>query len=170
MKRIFIKIILFLFFSSTSFACSLLQVPIGSPISNAQDKFEFLNSHNSQAFGKFESAKYLVSAIDYCEGSPLENADLEVIVYDNKIAGIILYSIDEEFKNEIYEFVKFNISDPGDEVKNENWTGFKDLSIGALLIYYSKIQERGEIAEVLKITNSEMLDYTIGEQVLDANG
>ena len=54
---------------------------------------------------KEASVKYLAAAID-CEGSQLENADLEVIIYDNKVAGIILTSVDEEFSNEIYEFTK----------------------------------------------------------------
>ena len=55
-------------------------------------------------------------------------------------------------------------------MKGENWTGFKDLSVGSLLIYYSRIKERGEIAEILKITSREMLDFTIDEQVIDATG
>ncbi len=54
--------------------------------------------------------------------------------------------------------------------KKKNWTGFKDLSVGSLLIYYSRIKERGEIAEILKITNREMLDFTIDEQIIDVTG
>ena len=117
MKRIFIKILLFLFFSSPVFACDLLQVPIGTSINTAQTKFEFLDAHNADLYEKEASVKYLAAAIDYCEGSKLENADLEVIIYDNKVAGIILTSVDEEFNNEIYEFTKFNIKDPGEDAK-----------------------------------------------------
>ena len=109
----------------------------------------------------------MAAAIDYCEGSQLENADLEVIIYDNKVAGIILTSVDEEFSNEIYEFTKFNIKDPGEDAKGKSWKGFKDLSIGNLLVYYTKMELRGEIVEVLKITNVKMLNNTIGEQVID---
>ena len=109
----------------------------------------------------------MAAAIDYCEGSQLENADLEVIIYDNKVAGIILTSVDEEFNNEIYEFTKYNIKDPGEDAKGESWNGFKDLSIGNLLVYYTKMELRGEIVEVLKITNVKMLNNTIGEQVID---
>ena len=170
MKRIFLKFLIFLFFSSSAFACSLLQVPIGTPVSVAQGTFEFLEGHNNNNYGLNLSARYLDSAIDYCEGSQLENADLEVIIYDNKVASITLASTDFEYKDEVYEFAKSNIGDPGAEVKNENWTGFKDLSIGDLLIYYSRIKERGEIVEILKITNREMLDYTIDEQVIDVTG
>ena len=167
MKRIFIKILLFLFFSSPVFACDLLQVPIGTSINTAQTKFEFLDAHNADLYEKETSVKYLAAAIDYCEGSKLENADLEVIIYDNKVAGIILTSVDEEFNNEIYEFTKFNIKDPGEDAKGESWKGFKDLSIGNLLVYYTKMELRGEIVEVLKITNVKMLNNTIGEQVID---
>ena len=103
-------------------------------------------------------------------GFSIRKCWLEVIVYDNKVASITLVSTDIEFKDEIYEFAKSNIGDPGVEVKGENWTGFRDLSLGNLLIYYSKIKERDEIVEILKITNSEMIDYTIDEQVVDVTG
>ena len=170
MKRIFLKFLIFLFFSSSSFACSILQVPIGTTVPVAKVTFEFLDMHNNENYGKDVAARYIESALDYCEGSQLENADLEVIVYDNKVASITLASTDIEFKDEIYEFAKSNIGDPGVEVKGENWTGFRDLSLGNLLIYYSKIKERDEIVEILKITNSEMIDYTIDEQVVDVTG
>lgn len=166
-KKIFIKILFFLLFSSSSFACSILQVPIGTPVSTAEQTFDFLSTHNSEIYGTKYSAKYYSYAIDYCEGSSLENADLEVIVYDSKIAGINLFSTDSEFKNEIYEFVKNNISDPGDEVKKDNWLGYKDLSIGSLMMFYTKMKERGEIVEVLEITNSQMVDFTTGEDIIE---
>ena len=170
MKIIFLKFLIFLFFSNSAFACSLLQVPIGTPVSVAQGTFEFLEGHNNNNYGLNLSARYLDSAIDYCEGSQLENADLEVIIHNNKVASITLVSTDSDFKDEIYEFAKSNVGDPGPEVKGENWTGFKDLSVGSLLIYYSRIKERGEIAEILKITNREMLDFTIDEQIIDVTG
>ena len=169
-KKIFLKILFFLFFSSHSFACPLLQVPIGSPVSSAVETFEFLDTYNEDVYGADDIPRYQKFAIDYCEGSSLENADLEVIIHNNKVASITLVSTDSDFKDEIYEFAKSNVGDPGPEVKGENWTGFKDLSVGSLLIYYSRIKERGEIAEILKITNREMLDFTIDEQVIDVTG
>ena len=101
-------------------------MPIGTPINTAQTKLEFLDVHNADLYEEEASVKYLAAAIDYCEGSQLENADLEVIIYDNKVAGIILTSVDEEFTNEIYEFTKFNINDPGEDAKGKSWKGFKD--------------------------------------------
>jgi len=169
-KKIFIKFLFFLFFISHSYACPLLTVPIGSPVSVAQNTFNFLQNYNSELFGTNISVRYKAYAIDYCEGSSLENADLEVIVYDSKVAGINVISSTSEIKNEIYEFVKNNIGDPGDEVKSDNWIGYKNLSIGSLIMMYSKMEIFGEVFELLEITNSEMMDYRSDERVIDMVG
>ena len=81
-----------------------------------------------------------------------------------------LISTDSEIKNEIYNFVKNNISDPGSEAEKENWVGYKDLSLGNLVIMYSKINIRDEIFEILEITNPQMMDYTTGEEVIEVMG
>ena len=169
MKKIFVKFLFFLFFSSYSFACSILQVPIGSTIDTARNTFDFLDIHNSEAYGKDVSVLYRSYAIDYCEGSSLENVDLEVIVYDSRIASINLFS-DSEFKNEVYNFTKDYISNPGEEAKNEFWTGLKDLSVGGLNIYYSKTKLGEEIFEILEITNEEMINYPTDEKLLEVIG
>ena len=126
--------------------------------------------YKSELFEKGHSAKYYAYAADYCENSNLENTDLEVIIYDSKVAGINLISTDSEIKNEIYNFVKNNISDPGSEAEKENWVGYKDLSLGNLVIMYSKINIRDEIFEILEITNPQMMDYTTGEEVIEVMG
>ena len=69
-----------------------------------------------------------------------------------------------------YEFVKNFISDPGSETKSNNWTGYKNLSIGELLIFYGKVKIANETIEYLEITNPEMLDFTVGERVMKATG
>ena len=145
-------------------------MPIGTPVTTAQNTFSFLKSYNPELFGTKISVRYTNWAIDYCEGSSLENAELEVIVYDSKIAGINIISSDSEIKNEIYEFVKNNIGDPGDEAKNDNWIGYKDLSIGSLIMVYSKMKIRGGVFELLEITNSQMIDYRSDERVIDIIG
>ena len=48
--------------------------------------------------------------------------------------------------------------------------GYKDLSLGNLVIMYSKINIRDEIFEVLEITNPQMMDYTTGEEVIEVMG
>jgi len=168
-KKIFISLLFFLFFTSHSYACSLLAVSIGTPVTTAENTFTFLRNYNAEVFGK-ETVRYNTHAIDYCEGSNLENADLEVMVYDSKIVGINIVSSDSEIKNEIYEFVKNNISDPGEEVKSDNWIGYKDLSIGSLIMIYSKMEMIGQVFELLEITNSEMMDYRSDELITDMIG
>ena len=126
--------------------------------------------YNEKVYGPNVIPRFQKYAIDYCEGSSLENADLEVTVYQSRISGIKLISTDNEFKNEIYEFTKNYIQDPGAEVKEENWKGYKNLSVGDLIIYYSKVEILGEIVEVLEISNTEMVDYMSGEEVVDILG
>ena len=147
----------------------MLAVPIGTPVTTAENTFTFLRNYNAEVFRK-KTVRYNTPAIDYCEGSNLENADLEVIVYDSKIVGINIASSDSEIKNEIYEFVKNNISDPGEEVKSDNWIGYKDLSIGSLIVIYSKTEMIEKVFELLEITNSEMIDYRSDELITDMIG
>ena len=169
MKKILISLLFFLFFTSHSYACSLLTVSIGTSITTAENILDFLRNYNAEIFGK-KTVRYSTNAIDYCEGSSLENADLEVLVYDSKVVGINVISSDSEIKNEIYEFVKNKIGDPGEEVKSDNWTGYKNLSIGSLIMMYSKMEILGDVFEVLEITNSEMIDYRSDERVIDMMG
>ena len=105
-KKIYFYIILLLFIFNKSFACQLLNVPIGSNVSSAVSTFEFIDAYSADVYGDEFSAKYQDYAQDYCEGSSLENSDLEVIVYNSKIAGINLVNSHSNSKNEIYEFVK----------------------------------------------------------------
>ena len=169
MRKILLSSLFFIFFTSHSYSCSLLSVPIGTPVTTAENTFTFLRNYNAEIFGK-KTVRYKSYAIDYCEGSNLENADLEVIVYDSKIAGINIVTSDPEIKNEIYEFVKNNISDPGEEVKSDNWIGYKDLSIGSLIMIYNKMEMIGKVFELLEITNSQMIDYRSDERVIDIIG
>ena len=169
-KKIYLYIILLIFFTNKSFACQLLNVPIGTNVSSAVSTFEFIDAYSADLYGDEFSAKYEDYAQEYCEGSSLENSDLEVIVYKSKIAGINLVNSHSNSKNEIYEFVKSFISDPGSETKSNNWTGYKNLSIGDLLIFYGKTKIANETIEYLEITNPEMIDFTIGERVMNATG
>ena len=169
-KKIYLYIILLIFFTNKSFACQLLNVPIGTNVSSAVSTFEFIDAYSADLYGDEFSAKYEDYAQEYCEGSSLKNSDLEVIVYKSKIAGINLVNSHNNSKNEIYEFVKSFISDPGSETKSNNWTGYKNLSIGELLIFYGKTKIANETIEYLEITNPEMIDFTIGERVMNATG
>ncbi len=81
-----------------------------------------------------------------------------------------MISAEYDIKKEIYEFVKVNINDPGKEFSDENYIGHKDLSIGSLVVFYSRSKTKRGIVEMLEISNKEMMDYVIGEEVLEVRG
>ena len=153
-----------------NFPVGKLPASTGCKDLTASETFDFLDLYNSEAYGENFSAKYVYGASEYCEGSALENSDLEVIVYDSRIAGINLISAEYNIKKEIYEFVKVNINDPGKEFSDENYIGHKDLSIGSLVVFYSRSKTNRGIVEMLEISNKEMMDYVIGEEVIEIRG
>ena len=108
-------------------------------------------------------------AADFCDGSDLKETDLEVIVYQSKIAGINLVNADQDDNNLIYEFTKNFINDPGQNVKNKTWTGYVSLDVGNLIITYSKTNVGNQKFEYLEITNAEMFDYTIDENIINTS-
>ena len=142
-------------------------MPIGTPISKAEQTFSFLTSYDPASIEEKSSVKNLDNAADYCENEGFDNTEIEVIVYDSKIAAINFISSDAK-KNEIYNFTKNKISDPGIEAQKNNWQGVVDLSIGSLFITYGKYLKRGKIYESLEITNDQMINYVYGEQVTQA--
>ena len=153
---------------SKAYACSILNVDIGTSVNVAKEKFDFLETFDSSIYGDDFSVRYTVPAKDYCEDSNLENADLEVIVYNSQIAGINILSWDPNIKNEIYDFTNSFIGSIGEDLKNDR-AGLKDLSLGNLLIIYSKYEHQEQIHELLEITNNQLSNYVVGEQILDAN-
>ena len=168
MRNIIILLFLVLITQSKAYACSILNVDIGTSVNVAKEKFDFLESFDSSTYGDDFSVRYTVPAKDYCEDSNLENADLEVIVYNSQIAGINVLSWDPNIKNEIYDFTNSFIGSIGEDLKNDR-AGLKDLSLGNLLIIYSKYEHQEQIHELLEITNNQLSNYVVGEQILDAN-
>ena len=168
MKNLIILLFLVLITQSKAYACSILNVDIGTSVNVAKEKFDFLESFDSSTYGDDFSVRYTVPAKDYCEDSNLENADLEVIVYNSQIAGINVLSWDPNIKNEIYDFTNSFIGSIGEDLKNDR-AGLKDLSLGNLLIIYSKYEHQEQIHELLEITNNQLSNYVVGEQILDAN-
>jgi hypothetical protein len=168
MRNIIILLFLVLITQSKAYACSILNVDIGTSVNVAKEKFDFLETFDSSTYGDDFSVRYTVPAKDYCEDSNLENADLEVIVYNSQIAGINVLSWDPNIKNEIYDFTNSFIGSIGEDLKNDR-AGLKDLSLGNLLIIYSKYEHQEQIHELLEITNNQLSNYVVGEQILDAN-
>ncbi len=168
MRNLIILLFLVLITQSKAYACSILNVDIGTSVNVAKEKFDFLETFDSSTYGDDFSVRYTVPAKDYCEDSNLENADLEVIVYNSQIAGINILSWDPNIKNEIYDFTNSFIGSIGEDLKNDR-AGLKDLSLGNLLIIYSKYEHQEQIHELLEITNNQLSNYVVGEQILDAN-
>ena len=168
MRNLIILLFLVLITQSKAYACSILNVDIGTSVNVAKEKFDFLETFDSSTYGDNFSVRYTVPAKDYCEDSNLENADLEVIVYNSQIAGINVLSWDPNIKNEIYDFTNSFIGSIGEDLKNDR-AGLKDLSLGNLLIVYSKYEHQEQIHELLEITNNQLSNYVVGEQILDAN-
>ena len=169
MRNFIIFAFLVLISQSKAYACSILNVDIGTSVSAASEKFDFLETFDPDAYGDIYSVRFTMSAKDYCEDSNLENADLEVIVYNSQIAGINVLSWDPNIKNEIYDFANNFIGSVGEDLKKD-MAGIKDLSLGNLIIVYSKYEHQEQIHELLEITNGQFSNYVIGEEILDANG
>ena len=55
------------------------------------------------------------------------------------------------------------------EVKENHWIGYKDISSGGKTIYYSKYKEIDGTYETLDISTEELIDLTIGEDVVQAD-
>ena len=50
-KKIYLYIILLIFFTNKSFACQLLNVPIGTNVSSAVSTFEFIDAYSADLYG-----------------------------------------------------------------------------------------------------------------------
>ena len=73
----------------------------------------------------------------YCPNVGLESTALNIFVYDSKVAGIQLETWDPSKKNKIYEYIKNTYGFVDSEVESDEWLGYKNLSTGGKLIYYS---------------------------------
>ena len=175
MKKIFVFILLSFFYTNFSKACDLLNVPIGSNVKNASAVFAFLEDYDPEIYNEDMAVRYKDFANYYCEGYNLDNTNLEVIIYNSKVAAINLIMSEPNIKNELYEFTKNHINDLGSEAKEDNWLGYVDLSIGDLYIVYSKVKYyddgiNNNVIEVLEIGNVEMEDYIAsGENIVEGN-
>ena len=170
MKKLYINIFFLIFIFNKSFACQLLNVPIGSNINTASQTFEFVDTYEEGAHEEEASVVFFDYAEDFCDGSNLKDTELEVIIYKSMLAGINLVNLDQNNKNLVYQFTKDFISDPGADARSEKWIGHRDLSVGNLLIFYGKVKHGSEVHEFLEISNPEMIDFTFGENLVGSEG
>ena len=165
MKKILVSILLSSLIFSKSIACEILNVPIETPVEIAVQKFDFLDTYDEKNFEPKTSVIYDESASDYCSSGGFRNTTLEVMIFESKVALIKLTSPKKNQLNEVYKFTRDFIQDPGDESQQPNWTGFVDLSVGNLLVWYSREEQLGYSFETLEITNANMEKYIEGEHV-----
>ncbi len=165
MKKILVSILLSSLVFSKSIACEILNVPIETPVEIAVQKFDFLDTYDEKNFEPKTSVIYDESASDYCSSRGFRNTTLEVMIFESKVALIKLTSPKKNQLNEVYKFTRDFIQDPGDESQQPNWTGFVDLSVGNLLVWYSREEQLGYSFETLEITNANMEKYIEGEHV-----
>ena len=170
MKKFYLYTIFLLFLFNNSFACQLLNVPIGSNINTAAQTFEFVDTYEEEAYEEEASVVFFDYAEDFCQGSNLKDTELEVIINKSKLAGINLVNLDQNNKNLVYQFTKDFISDPGADARSEKWIGHRDLSVGNLLIFFGIVKYGSEIHEFLEISNPEMIDFTFGENLVGSEG
>ena len=98
MKKFYLYTIFLLFLFNNSFACQLLNVPIGSNINTAAQTFEFVDTYEEGAYEEEASVVFFDYAEDFCQGSNLKDTELEVIIYQSKLAGINLVNLDQNNK------------------------------------------------------------------------
>ena len=164
-KKILVSFLLSFLIFSKSIACEILNVPIETPIEIAVQKFDFLDTYDEKNFAPKTSVIYDESASDYCSTGGFKNTMLEVMVFESKVAHIKLTSPKKNQLNEVYKFTRDFIQDPGDESQQPGWTGYVDLSVGNLIIWYSRDELLGYPFETLEITNANMEKYIEGEYV-----
>ncbi len=158
------------FLSIKTFACDALNIEIGTEIKKITNYLNFVNEDefpdaDEEINEKDVTFKYRGMTEMYCPNVGLESTALNIFVYDSKVAGIQLETWDPSKKNKIYEYIKNTYGFVDSEVESDEWLGYKNLSTGGKLIYYSKYKDFGETHEVLDISNEQYVDFTLQEEV-----
>ena len=164
-KKYLIALVLILF-TSNSFACDALKLT-GASVSKAQKTFFIIDGYLEEDFDEWATVQYVGYAADYCPKSNLENTYINVFVYKSKVVGVRLETMDVGVKeNEIYEFANNTYGNLSQDIKNKNWFGYKDISVGQDKILYAKKKDFNGTIETLDISTQELIDFTIGESVI----
>jgi len=170
----FLKLILLVVslfsFNKNAFSCDALNISIGEEVSQASEVIDVIEEYVKEDYEEYATVEYQDNTIYYCPDIGLDNTILKVFINESKIVGIRLETWDPNIeKNKIYEYAKSIYGKLEDEVKENHWTGYKDISSGGKKIYYSKYKEIDGTYETLDISTEELIDLTIGEDVVQAN-
>lgn len=168
--KLIVLILTLVSFNKHAFSCNAIKnVSIGENFSKSSDILDFIDGHIAEDYDESITVEYETDTAEYCPNSGLDNTILKVFIYQSKIAGIRLETWNPDVeKNKIYEFVKNHYGNIDEEAKKENWTGYKDVSSGGRKLLYAKIEDLNGIIETLDITTEELMDYTVGENVIQA--
>ena len=168
MNKNFLIIFVFILFTNNSLACDALKLT-GTKVSSAKKTFFIIDGYSEEDFDEWNTVQYVGYAADYCPKSNLENSYIHVFVYQSKIVGIRLETMDAAInENEIYKFAKVTYGNLSKEIENKNWFGYKDISVGQDKILYAKQKEFNGTIETLDISTEELIDFTVGEDVIFA--
>ena len=166
MNKNFLIIFVFILFTNNSLACDALKLT-GTKVSSAKKTFFIIDGYSEEDFDEWNTVQYVGYAADYCPKSNLENSYIHVFVYQSKIVGIRLETMDAAInENEIYKFAKVTYGNLSKEIENKNWFGYKDISVGQDKILYAKKKDYNGTIETLDISTEELIDFTIGEEVI----
>ena len=166
MNKNYLMIFVLILFTSNSFACDALKLT-GTSVSKAQNTFFIIDGYSEEDFDEWATVQYVGYTADYCPKSNLENTYINVFVYKSKVVGIRLETMDVGVKdNEIYEFANNTYGNLSEKMKSKTWFGYKDISVGQDKILYAKQKEFNGTIEILDISTEELIDFTVGEDVI----
>ena len=170
----FLKLILLVVslfsFNKNAFSCDALNISIGEEVSQASEVIDVIEEYVKEDYEEYATVEYQDNTIYYCPDIGLDNTILKVFIHESKIVGIRLETWDPNIeKNKIYEYAKSIYGKLDAEVKKNDWIGYKDISSGGKTIYYSKYKEIDGTYETLDISTEELIDLTIGEDVVQAD-
>ena len=168
-----VLILTLVLFNKSAFSCDALKnVQLGEDFSKSSEILEFIDAHLPEDYDDGVTAVYESNTDDYCPDMGLDNTILKVFIFESKIAGIRLETWDlEAQENEIYKFVKHYYGNIGEEAKEKNWTGYKDISSGGNKLFYTKMMDNNGIVdgviETFDITTEELVNYTFSEDLVE---
>ena len=168
-----VLILTLVLFNKSAFSCDALKnVQLGEDFSKSSEILEFIDAHLPEDYDDGVTAVYESNTADYCPDMGLDNTILKVFIFESKIAGIRLETWDLEVQeNEIYKFVKNYYGNIGEEAKEKNWTGYKDISSGGNKLFYTKMIDNNGIVdgviETFDITTEELVNYTFSEDIVE---
>ena len=172
MKKLvkFFLIISFSLVARSSHACDFIDVPIGTSMTQLNDRYEGLVELDEEETDD-TVYKYIYRAKDLCKEEELRNSYLLVFVQNLKLIGMRIEVLHDDLeKKDIYKFTKSNIGTLDDRAEKENWFGTIQLDpLGNRYILFSKRKTfDSKLFETLLITESDYIELIYSPDVEEA--